>query len=111
MSPARVVGRARSDAAAVRRTRDVEGASRSCHGQGSAGRTLFARRSAGSDTGGVESVPFVSLALLFFAITLAFSWTCFYAAARFEGPIRIISLYLGTFAPGIVAIAMSAQEK
>jgi membrane protease YdiL (CAAX protease family) len=56
--------------------------------------------------------------LKFFSLTYAVSWTCFIAAAALSGtstvpassPLRVLLLALGTFAPSLVALALTASE-
>jgi hypothetical protein len=58
--------------------------------------------------------------LRFFSMTYAVSWTCFIAAAALSGRfastvpassfLRVLLLALGTFAPSLVALGLTASE-
>ncbi len=45
--------------------------------------------------------------MTFFLITYAVSWSLWYAAARVSGGLSTVFVYVGTFAPALVAIAMT----
>jgi CAAX protease family protein len=49
--------------------------------------------------------------LWFFALTFVVTWTCYFGASRFPGAVARIIVYAGVFAPGIVALLLTAREK
>jgi CAAX protease family protein len=48
--------------------------------------------------------------LRFFSLTFALSWTCFIGALALSGFVRLPVLLLGTFAPGMIALGLTARD-
>jgi hypothetical protein len=49
--------------------------------------------------------------LIFFALTYAVTWTCFFTAVALPSSVRMPLLLLGTVAPSLVALGITAQNE